>query len=237
MMSLRVAAFVPALLLSACAFAQVTGNGVSREEAREVADFTGVHVGSGLQAQVTVGPRAVRVSGDENLVALVRTEVVDGKLEVALEKGTRVRGTGKLRVTISSPRVTSVGSSGGAQVRAEVGSTDSFAAAASGGGELTVRGVASSKLAVSASGGAKVTVQGRTDALAVEASGGSKVHAGDLSVKVLAVTASGGSSVQSNPSDNIAAQLSGGSTVRVNSAPAQRAVSASGDSEVVFSRK
>lgn len=237
MKSLRVAAFVPALLLSACAFAQVSGNGVARDEAREVADFTGVNVSYGLHAKVSVGPKAVRVSGDENLVALVRTEVVDGKLEVSLPKGSRVRDTGKLRITVSSPKVTSVAASGGAEVNAEVASTDSFAAAASGGGELTVRGVDARKLAVSASGGSEVTVQGRTDALAVDASGGSEVHAKGLSVKVLAVTASGGSSVDSNPSENIAAQVSGGSTVHVDSAPAQRAVSASGGSEVIFSKK
>ena len=41
MKSLRVALIVPAVLLSACAFAQTAGNGVSREDTRQVGDFTG----------------------------------------------------------------------------------------------------------------------------------------------------------------------------------------------------
>jgi hypothetical protein len=237
MTSPRAALFVPALLLSACAFAQVSGNGVAREETREVADFTGVEVGSGLNAKVTVGPKSVRISGDENLVALVRTEVDDGKLEVRLEKGSRVKGTSKLRITISSPQVTSVGASGGAVVEAEASASSNFAAAASGGGEVDVRNVDAKALAVDASGGAVVKVKGRTDALAVEASGGSEVHAQELSVKTLAVDASGGCAVKANPSESIAAELSGGSTVHVDSSPARRAVSTSGGSEVIFSRK
>jgi hypothetical protein len=229
-----VSLFVPALLLSACAFAQVAGNGVSREETREVADFTGVEVGSGLNAKVTVGPKSVRISGDENLVALITTEVQDNKLTVSLKKGTRVKDSSKVRITISSPEVTSVGASGGADVDADVSATSSFAAAASGGGELNVRNVDAKSLAVEASGGAEVTVKGRANTVAVEASGGSEVHARDLSLKTLAVEASGGSSVEANPTDSIAAEASGGSTVHVASSPSQRAVQASGGSEVIF---
>ena len=237
MTSLRASLFVPALLLSACAFAQVSGNGVAREETREVADFTGVEVGSGLSAKVTVGPKSVRISGDENLVGLVRTEVDDSTLEISLEKGSRVKGTSKLHITISSPKVTSVSASGGAVVEAEASAARNFAAAASGGGEVDVRNLDAKALAVEASGGAQVKVKGRADALAVEASGGSKVHAQELSVKTMAVDASGGSVVKANPSESIAAELSAGSTVHVDSSPSQRAVSASGGSEVVFSKR
>ena len=238
MNSLRVSLFVPALLLSACAFAQVSGNGVSREETREVADFKGVEVGSGLNAKVTVGPKSVRVTGDENLVGLVVTEVENGKLEVKLQKGSRVKGTSKLRIFISSPQVTSVGASGGAVVDAEASPGSNFAAAASGGGEVNVRNVDAKALALDASGGAQVKVIGRADTLAIDASGGSEVHAEELSgVKTLAVEASGGCRVKANPSDSIAAELSGGSTLHVASSPSQRAVQASGGSEVVFSKK
>jgi hypothetical protein len=237
MSSLRSALFVPALLLSACAFAQVSGNGVAREETREVADFTGVEVSSGLSAKVTVGPKSVRISGDENLVALVRTKVDDGKLEISLDKDSRVKGSSKLRITISSPQVTSVSANGGSVVEAEASASSNFAAEASGGGEVDVRNLDAKALAVDASGGAVVKVKGRADALAVDASGGSEVHAQELSVKTLAVDASGGCVVKANPSESIAAELSGGSTVHVDSSPGKRAVSTSGGSEVIFSKK
>jgi hypothetical protein len=238
MKSLRVALIVPAVLLSACAFAQTAGNGVSREDTRQVGDFTGVEVQAGLKAKVSVGPKSVSVSGDENLVALVQTEVEDDKLVVKLQKGARVRGTSGLRITITSPQVKSVGASGGAEVEVDAGATDSFAAAASGGSDIAVRGLDTKSLAVDASGGSEVKVQGRANALAVEASGGSEVHGKELSnLKSLAVEASGGSQVDANPAESLAAELSGGSTLEVDSSPAQRAVETSGGSQVVFSKK
>lgn len=233
MKSLRVAVIVPAVLLSACAFAQAAGTGVSRE----VADFQGVEVGGGLKARVTVGPKAVRVTGDEKLVALVRTEVVDGKLEVGLERGSWFRGTSGLRVHISSPQVTSVGASGGAEVEAEATATDTFTASASGGGEVAVRNVDAKKLTVEASGGGDVKLKGRADTLKVEASGGAEVHGEELGLKALEVEASGGAQVDANPSERIVAELSGGSSVHVDSTPAQREVSSSGGARVVFRKQ
>ncbi|MDY7233165.1 head GIN domain-containing protein [Hyalangium rubrum] len=235
MKPLRIALAVPALLFSACAFAQTVGNGVSREDSRQVEDFDGVSVSQGLKAQVKVGPKEVRVSGDENLVALVRTEVVDGKLVVRLEKNSRIRSTSGLRITLSSPKITSVEASGGAEVEAEASSSQAFAAEASGGSEISVRNVDAKQLAVEASGGAEVKLQGRAESLTVEASGGSQVHGQDLSnLQAMTVDASGGSQVEANPSDRVVAELSGGSTVHVNSAPSQRVVSSSGGSRVLF---
>lgn len=232
MKMLRVALVVPALLLSACAFAQTAGNGVAREEAREVPDFEGVKVSQGLTAHITVGPKAVRVSGDENLVSLVRTEVVDGKLVVRLERNARVRSTSGLHVTVSSPQVTSVEASGGSDVEAEATRADTFSAEASGGSDLSVRNVDAQKLRAEASGGSELKLQGRAGRLEVEASGGSQVHGQALSLRELDVDASGGSQVEAHPTERLVAELSGGSTLEVDSAPSQRNVSASGGSEV-----
>jgi hypothetical protein len=237
MKTLRTALVVPALLLSACAFAQTHGSGASREETRDVPDFNGVQVSHGLKAQVTVGPKSVRISGDEKLVGLVRTEVEDGKLVVRVDKSSWPRRSSGVRLTISSPRVTSVGASGGSEVEAEATSSETFTAEASGGAEVSVRNVDTKRLTVEASGGSEVTVKGRATRAEMDASGGSEVHAKELSLQSLEVDASGGSQVDANPTDRIEADISGGSTVHVDSAPSQRDVSSSGGSQVVFSKK
>jgi hypothetical protein len=237
MKSLRFAVLIPAVLLSACAFAQATvGNGVAREETREVADFDGVEVSSGLSVQVKVGPKAVRVSGDENLVALVRTQVADGKLEVGLKENSRIRNSSKVRITISTPQLKSVEASGGAAVEAEAASTESFAASASSGSAIDVLNLDAKQVAVEASSGASVELKGRANALAVEASSGSHVDCEQLSLKSMTVEASSGSKVEANPSERIVAEVSSGSSVQVDSSPAQRVVSSTGGSEVVFGK-
>lgn len=234
MQTLRTALVVPTLLLSLSAFAE----GAAREETREVPDFHGVEVSQGLKAQVTIGPKSVRVSGDEKRVSQVHTDVVNGKLVVRVEKDSWWGTSGKgVRVTISTPKLTSVEASGGSDVDAEATAADSFSVESSGGSDVSVRNLDAKKLKVGISGGGEVTLKGRADALNVEASGGSEVHGKELSLKSLDVDASGGSDVDANPSERIEAELSGGSTVNVDSAPAQREVSVSGGAQVVYSKK
>src|SRR5262245_28686581 len=232
MKNLSTALVVPLLLLAPSAFDATPDTGATRD----VPDFDGVEVGTGLKAKVTVGPKSVRISGDEKRVAEVQTEVVNGTLQVRLEKkgwfgSTSSRG---IEVTISSPQVKYVGASGGADVEAEATATETFRAEASGGGEVYVRNVDAKKLSVETSGGGEVTVKGRADTLDAEASGGAEVHAQGLSLKALIVDASGGASVEANPTDSIEADLSGGCSVHVESTPAQRSISASGGSSVHF---
>lgn len=235
MNTLQVAVIIPTLLLSAAAFAEDPGKG----SVRDVPDFDGVQVSNGLNAKVTVGPKSVRITGDEKQVSQVRTEVVDGKLVVQMEKkgwfgSSSSRG---IQVTISSPKVTSLEASGGAAIDAEASATENFLAEASGGGEVSVRNLDVKRLKVDVSGGAEVTVKGRAEMAGMEASGGAEIHAQDLSLKVLKVDASGGCAVEANPTDSISADISGGSSIHVDSSPAQREVSSSGGARVVFNKK
>ena len=233
MQTLRTALVVPTLLVSLCAFAEG-----AREENRDVPDFNGVEVSHGLKAQVTIGPKSVRISGDEKRVAQVRTEVVDGKLVVRVEKNAGWGSSSKgIHVTISTPKLTSVEASGGAEVDAEATPADTFSIDSSGGSDVSVRNLDAKKLKVGVSGGGGVTLKGRADALNLEASGGAEVHGKELSLKSLDVDASGGAEVEANPTDRIEAELSGGSSVHVNSNPAQREVSTSGGAEVVYKKQ
>ncbi len=235
MMTLRVALIVPTLLLSTVAFAEEAGTGATRD----VPDFDGVQVSNGLAAKVTVGPKSVRISGDEKQVSLVRTEVVDGKLVVRMEKKGwfNSHSSKGITVTISSPKVTSLEASGGAEIDGEATAAETFEAGASGGAEVSVRNVDAKKLKVDVSGGAEVKVKGRADKADMDASGGAEIHAQELSLKELNVDASGGCTVEANPTERITADISGGSSVHVDSAPSQREVSSSGGARVVFSKK
>lgn len=235
MKTLRAALIIPTLLLSAAAFAEDAG----KASVRDVPDFDGVQVSNGLNAKVTVGPKSVRITGDEKQVSQVLTEVVDGKLVVKMEKkgwfgSHSSRG---IQVTISSPKVTSLEASGGADIDAEASATENFLLEASGGGDVSVRNLDVKKLKVDVSGGGEVTAKGRAEMADMEASGGAEIHAQELSLKVLKVDASGGCSVEANPTDSISADISGGSSIHVDSSPSQREVSSSGGARVVFSKK
>lgn len=232
---LQAALVVPCVLLSACAFAQTKGNGVSQEQQREVGRFERVHIASGLKATVTTGDTAVSLSGDENLLALIETEVEDGELVVRLKRGERVRG-GDVRVTLSTPRLAAVEASGGSIVEAQASAQGQFEAEASGGSIVTVKKVDAGTLEVEASGGSRVTLEGRAEEVKAEVSGGSVVRADEVEMASLRVEASGGARVEAGPSKRLTGDLSGGSLVRLSRSPAQRDVETSGGSKVELDR-
>jgi hypothetical protein len=180
---------------------------------------------------VTQGDTSVKLSGDENLLALIETEVEDGELVVRVKRGHRVRGE-DIRVTVSTPKLKEVGASGGSTVDAQAGAQAKFSAEASGGSILTVSRVDASEVEVEASGGSRVTLKGRADAVDAEVSGGSVVRADDVEMASLDVEASGGARIEAGPSKRLHGDLSGGSVVRLSSSPAQRDVETSGGSGV-----
>jgi hypothetical protein len=235
MSTLRTTLVLPLVLLSACAFAQTKGNGVSQEQQREVGAFEQVHIASGLKATVKPGPASVRVSGDENVLPLIETEVEGGRLVARVKRGQNLRG-GNVQLTITTPKVTAVSASGGGHLEAEASASERFSAKASGGSQVRVRGVDARQLQVESSGGSQVTLAGRADTVDVDASGGALVHARELEMATLTVDASGGTIVEAGPSKRLEADLSGGCEVRLTRNPAEREVDVSGGSEVVLAK-
>ncbi|MFP2913527.1 GIN domain-containing protein, partial [Pyxidicoccus sp. 3LFB2] len=148
MKTARMSVLVSFLTLSACAHAQAQEAGkdaaaAQKGEARDVADFNGVAVSHGIQAEVKVGPKSVRLEGPSDLLSRVQLKVKDGVLITEVEREgvfNNFRGS-KVRLYVTNPRVHSVSASGGGHVEAEATNTDAFSADASGGGVITVRGV------------------------------------------------------------------------------------------------
>lgn len=138
-----------AAVLSGCVRGPyMEGSGRFIEEERPTADFVKLEVSEGLEVRVRVEPgqpTQVRVVGDDNLVALVRTEHSGGdRLRVSLPEEDVGEWDSRhpLRAELTVPRLEAVVRSGGSTV--DVGGTldsESFRVSASGGGRLRVSGL------------------------------------------------------------------------------------------------
>ncbi|WP_163993473.1 head GIN domain-containing protein [Pyxidicoccus caerfyrddinensis] len=240
MKTARISFLVSFLALAACAHAQeAQKNDASAQkgESRDVPDFHSVAVSHGIQAEVKVGPKSVRLEGPSDLVARVKLKVEDGTLVTEVERDglfSNFRG-GKVHLYVTSPKVLAVGASGGSHVEAEATETDEFTAEASGGAVLTVRGVDARKVDAEASGGSRVKLSGRAQEMDAEASGGAEVLAFDVKgLKELEAEASGGSRVEADVSERVSGDASGGSTIRLVSRPNKSDVDTSGGSRVTY---
>ncbi|RKH45470.1 GIN domain-containing protein [Corallococcus llansteffanensis] len=203
-------------------------------ETRQVEDFHGVAVGHGIKAQVKVGPKSVRLEGPAESVSRVRLVVEDGILTTEVDRKGMWSGlNGKVRLFVSSPKMTHVSASGGSHVDAEATAAEEFEAEASGGAELNVRGVDATEVDTDASGGAEVTLVGRAQKVEAEVSGGSQLHARKLQgVTELEVDASGGAVVELDAPGTVSGEASGGSVIHLTARPQRSDIEVSGGSRV-----
>jgi hypothetical protein len=207
------------------------------DEQRTVGEFTGVHVGSGIQAKVeTAASPSVVLHGEPDVLKRVRTDVKGGVLQVIFDPSSRPWTDSAVSVTVRMSRASSLAVSGGAQMEAAVPATETFQVDSSGGGRLALTSaIAAKKFALNASGGSRITlagvdsaqasfdlsgqaratVSGKADGVRVSMSGQSDLDAAGLQAVSLAVDGSGGSRAAVRAGKSVTGSLSGGSRIRV----------------------
>ena len=235
----------------------VRGSGNSKREARRVDSFDAVAVHAGIHVNISAGDQSVEVKADDNVLPLVRTEVVDGVLEIGFVKKSWTDSfrmiDGSVEVTVHTPRLRGVNASGGAEAKVDATTEANVRLQSSGGSHVSVDRAAARTLRIDASGGATVdaggidaddlrahdsggavlSLTGRAQRAELEFSGGTTVKARSLAVQDLDVSGSGGGEARLRSADSIRGRLSGGSTLHVGGSPKAK-VNTSGGSEVVY---
>ncbi len=231
------------------------GSGTIKEETRQVGDFSGVSVGSGIRATVSIGPKtSVVLTGDDNLLSMIKVEVVNGKLTARVEDHGGISPTQPIRLTVVTPHLTTAEASGGASLTADATSGPKFVASSSGGSKVSITGVDSKEMIVKVSGGgainvtklkadsadvegsggATISLSGSVKRIETKLSGGAGLKAQDVPAEALRVSASGGSRVYAQVSSEVSARLSGGATVHLKGNPSKREIDTSGGSKIYY---
>mgnify|MGYP002725744077 CR=1 FL=1 len=184
------------LLLPACTGTK--GSGATKIEAREVGKFSAIEAGGALTLDVTVGrSRSVQVSGDDNIVPLITTEVQGERLVIKSTKSYSSKTP--VKVTISVPVITMVSISGA--------------------GRLDMRGVKGDSLQVKLSGAAKAQMEGKIGKLELTGSGACKVGALQLHAGLAMVDISGAGEAELSVVEKLMVKISGAGKVRYRGKP------------------
>lgn len=222
-------------LLSSVAGPEVVGNGVLKEEGRNVAEFIELEVAGVFQCKVTQGDVTyVMVKGDENLLPLVVTEVTGSRLSVRMRDNTSVRTTLPLELVVVVPDLKVVSAQAASQV--EVGALVGLRELGfEGASQVRAVDVAGGELKLRGAGAARATVGGEVNLLDLELSGASRVEAGGLIAEGVKVRIDGASNGVVRATGSIGGSLSGASSLTVEGSPGEREVKTSGASSVKYS--
>lgn len=229
----------------------VAGSGKTVEETREVAPFSRIEVGSGVHATVAVGAKSpLKIRGDDNLVALFKTEVVGDTLSIKMVPGSSFKSANRVEVEVGTESLVGASASGGSTLisnrlsgdaEGSGGSILEFAEVSgeaprltgSGGTTMKLGSISAGKsLRIEGSGASRWSVAGSAPSLELELSGGAGLQAPKLQVESAKIELSGGSRAELEVARSVDGALSGGSTLLMSGDAAVGTLPISGGSKL-----
>lgn len=240
------------IMTQACNWEIVEGNGVEAVEVREFADFDRVDVSGGVFETVDIYVcqcNKVRVTGDENLLAYVNTEVDGGTLEIdtianfdtdvplvvevytsSLEH-VNVNGSSNIRIIdLSGGRLT-VNTSGSSDIKLK-GALEHLLFSISGSSDVDIVELKSKRLEVETSGSSDLNLRGEVEEFTLRTSGSSNVRARELEAQRVTLRSSGSSDVEVCVTESLDVSVSGSGDVNYYCGPASVTSNVSGSAEV-----
>jgi Putative auto-transporter adhesin, head GIN domain len=182
----------------------IQGNGVLASQQRNLRDFDSVDVGSAFEVEIITGEDFdFKLSIDENLMSLIETKVVDGKLIIRSSQSYSTNLIGKIEILM--PTITAFSGSGATSSTIANVKADQFTVELSGASKLVLKDTVANTSTEAQSG---------VEQLKVAVSGASKFDGSSLPCNQVKAEASGASSIIVQVNQSIDASASGASTIR-----------------------
>lgn len=195
-------------------------------EDRTVDAFTGVNLTGALDAELRQGPTAVHVEAPSNQISQIKTIVENGILQVS--------GPAKddVKIIITSPTFTSLNVTGSSTLKSSgTISGDKLTLELSGASDMELA-LDYKSVDATATGASDLKLNGKAGDFKAVASGASDIKAYGFEADNVKAEASGSSDVRVNAKSSLDANASGASDIRYLGSPATKTVNASGTSSI-----
>jgi hypothetical protein len=174
------------------------GSGQPTTETRTLGDFTALELHGTYVVELELGkPTKVEVVGDDNLVPLVETTLVEGRLVVKTKEA--IAPKTELVLRLSTPDVAVIEAEGAVALR--------------------VRGVSNAALRLRLAGVSGAIVEGKTGTLEAKLSGAGGIEAKGLEATRATIDISGAGHADVNATDELVVDVSGAGAVTYGGNP------------------
>lgn len=181
-------------------FGKVQGSGNFVTERRNISDFKKIDVSGVFDVEVVAQKEfSVEVDADDNLLALIKTEISGETLSIESKK--RFSGSQRIKIRVSAPDIENIDVSGASKIKLTNLDNESFS--------------------MDSSGASKINVEGKTNNLTIDTSGASRIDAKDLVASNVKIDSSGVSKINVNVTNVLTADLSGASHVNYAGSPTE----------------
>jgi len=181
----------------------ISGNGHVVEESRDISGFTGVHISSGIDVQISQGDDfEVIVEADENLQDVIVTET-SGRMLVVKTEHVNIRNARSKKVHVTLPELTELKiSSAGDCVGQTPFDCDNLMISISSAGDLTLE-VDAREIGIDISSSGDCRIAGSADILDARLSSAGDLNAFDLVAGKVDVDVSSAGDARVNATDEI----------------------------------
>jgi hypothetical protein len=214
---------------------QVEGSGTLQTETRKVGDFSGLDVSGIINAKLTIGEKtSVMLSGDDNLLPLIETNVRDGRLEAKFKDNTGITTQQTLLLTVTTPRIESLIARGTSRIDATGIAGKALTVDASDTSNLTLKEVTSDAVTIKAEGVSRVTLAGKGPLLTLDFSGATRLDSIEFHALSVKAKMAGAAQAEVQASTSVEGSIVDAGNLRVRGNPANRTVTTSGAGRVTY---
>lgn len=189
----------------------VLGNGHAANRATKLPAISTVVVTTGVAVFIHSGRPQVEVEADDNILALLTTDLQDGVLTISATKAYAVKDRVNVEIHLSHLK------------RVEV----------SGGGDVEIDdAVLNEDLAIVVNGAAEIKASGTVKTLSVTVAGTAELHLGDLTATSAELNVVGSTETELTVTDALKVTLSGTGSISYHGEPKTRTTSVTGTGRV-----
>ena len=210
--------FTAVILLVSCSVLGERGNGNVEKQERKVSAFNAIEVAGAFDVYLSLGTtQSVVVEADENLLPLIRTEVIGSTLRIDNKKPIHDPKSLKVFITVTDLKRIEVSGAVDLQTQNKLTLTE-LAIEISGATEATLE-IAVQKLVISSSGGSELNFSGMANRVDLDVSGAVEIHAYELLAETVSLSISGAGEAEINVTKELNADISGAANVRYKGDP------------------
>lgn len=176
------------LLAVACERKGIPGNGVIKEESRDIEDFTGLSVSGSFQVDLDLEEEAgFIITGEENLLPFIRSKNQGGRL--IIDTNQKISPTETIKIKLSAMQLEELESSGA--------------------NNIVVEKIKGSNLEVDLSGAGSINLTGEVDEFELDVQGVGNVYARSLIAKQVDISLVGAANAEAYAAESLDARVTG----------------------------
>ena len=193
---------------------QVIGNDRPASEDRPITAVNEIDLSGAFELTILVGQAPqLSIAGEENILAIIRTTVSGGRLDISSDRSFTANQA--IKITVGTPHLARL--------------------TASGSNRIEGRNIDGSEFSVSLSGSNSATLAGEVAALTAHLDGSSRLSAARLSAASVNIRLAGSGDASVDAREHIVAQIFGSGSIVVDGDPKDRQSQVAGSGRITFS--